>query len=416
VENAARIHRLEIQGFGRQPHLVTPAEPLNPGNAGAVFRMLLAVSALLPRVTWQTDHHESLGKRPNIDLIEALRQLGVVAEHRGADGFLPITLTGGRERIKAHIALRRRELNVANDEPFTITVSGEVSSQFTSALLFLAPLLDEDIRIVVTGKLKSLPLIETTRYVLETAGVTVQSTAARDVHFVNRGQVFRAVEWQTNGDWPGSAAILGAVAAVPGSAVTVRRLFQDEQGEKECVPFYRRMGCTITDHEGDAASGPSLRIESPMQLRGASVDGDTCTDAVLAMMGAAMVAKGESRFDQVRNLQFKECDRIREPIDELRKVRETMLSDDEKAGAVEAALYYEPHADPDTIHVTGAPEGYRGGIDVDGRGDHRVIMLLSILALRCRMGLCIHGAEHVSKSFPGWFDTLRKMGVRVEES
>ena len=77
---------------------------------------------------------------------------------------------------------------------------------------------------------------------------------------------------------------------------------------------------------------------------------------------------------------------------------------------------YRPTDDPDTIHVWGAPQGFRGGIDVDGRGDHRVIMLLSIVALRCQLGLRIHGAEHVSKSFPGWFDTLRSMGVRVEES
>jgi len=133
--------------------------------------------------------------------------------------------------------------------------------------------------------------------------------------------------------------------------------------------------------------------------------------------GAAMVAEGESRFVQIRNLQFKECDRVREPIDELRKVRETLLSaGDEKPRPVEKALYYEPTDDPDTIHVWGAPQGFRGGIDVDGRGDHRVIMLLSIVALRCQLGLRIHGAEHVSKSFPGWFDTLRSMGVRVEES
>ncbi|MCC6547605.1 3-phosphoshikimate 1-carboxyvinyltransferase [Candidatus Sumerlaeota bacterium] len=415
VENAARINRLEVHGFGRHPRLVAPAQPLNPGNAGAVFRMLLAVSALLPRVTWVTDHYDSLGKRPNIDLIDALKQLGVEVQYRGDDGLLPMTLIGGRERIKAHIAMKRMEQRLADDDPFTVVVSGNVSSQFTSALLFLAPLLDEELRIEVTGRLKSLPLIETTRFVLEAAGVTVESTPERDEHLVGRGQHFRAVEWRTNGDWPGSAAILGAVAAVPGSAVTVWRLYQDEQGEKECVPFYRRMGCTITELPGDSASGPALRIESPATLKGASVNGDLCTDAVLAMMGVAMAAEGESRFVQIRNLQFKECDRVREPIDELRKVRETILNSGEKSRATEAALYYEPFDDPDTIHVWGAPQGYHGAIDVDGRGDHRVIMLLSIVALRCQMGLRIHGAEHVSKSFPGWFNTLRQMGVKVEE-
>lgn len=409
VENAARVDRLEIDGFGAAPKLRHPREPLNPGNAGAVFRLLLAISALLPEVRWETEHKDSLGKRPNIDQIAAMQQLGVEIEYRGAEGLLPMRVRGGLDRMKAHIGARRRELGLGDDEPYPVTVSGDVSSQFTSALLFLAPLLGEHLQINVTGRLKSLPLIETTRNVLSMAGVGVESSDARHIHVIGAGQSYAARRWETNGDWPGSAAILAAGAVVPGSRIAIRRLFEDEQGEKECVPFYGRMGCRIY-HEMEPGEGELLVLESPAAgtaLRGASVNGDLCTDAVLAMMGAAMFAEGESRFVQIRNLQFKECDRVREPMAELRKVWVT--------GAPPAgrAPWYEPEDDPDTIHVEGLSGGFEGGIEVDGRGDHRVIMLLSIVALGCRKGLSIRGAEHVSKSFPGWFDTLRKMGVSV---
>jgi len=417
AESQNQVDRLEIYGFGPTPRLQNPGDVLNPGNAGAVFRMLLAISALMPEARWETHYPESLGKRPHIDLIEALRQLGVEVDYAESDGRLPITLKGGRERIKKYIAAKRKEMRLSEDEPYFITVSGEVSSQYTSALLLLAPLLDEEIEIRATGRLKSLPLIETTRNVLSRAGIHVESSSARHIHRVRRGQAYAPRTWETNGDWPGAAAILAAAAAVPESKITVLRLFPDEQGERECVPFFEKMGCRAQWHPRPGA-GEVLEFESPAEpLRGASVNGDLCTDAVLAMEAAAMVAQGESRFVQIRNLQFKECDRVREPIEELRNIRETALPPEEgveEAVAVRRAIWFEPEDDPDTIHINGAPQGFDGGLDTDGRGDHRVIMMLSIIALRCRKGLRIHGAEHVSKSFPGWFATLEKMGVRVE--
>lgn len=416
VENDGRINRLEIFGFGSNPRLLKPGVPLNPGNAGAVFRMLMAASTLLPEVEWVTDFADSLGKRPHLDLLLAFEQLGIEVTYRGEDGRLPIKLRGGLERIRAHVAEQRRIKGLAADEPFPITVSGEVSSQFTSALLFLAPLLDMDLMISVTGKLKSLPLIETTRNVLSRAGIEVESSRERHMHFIGKGQRYAPRTWDTNGDWPGSSAILAAAAVVPGSEIRVRRLFEDEQGEKECVPFYQRMGCSIT-RDIEPGVGESLVLKSPAALQGSAVNGDLCTDAVLAMMGAAASASGESRFVQIRVLQFKECDRVREPIAELRKIYATAKpapADRPVPNAQESDLWFNPEEDPDMIHVWGHPQGFVGGIDVDGRGDHRVIMMLSVIALRCDQGLRIHHAEHVSKSFPGWFDTLRQMGVRVD--
>ncbi len=407
VENGPQIARLYIRGFGSEPYLLKKDSPLNPGNAGAVFRLLLAASALLPEVRWETDYSDSLGKRPNLDLVDALRQLGVEVECAGDDGRLPMTLRGGMERISAHLRKRRDEEGLADEDPVTVAVSGAVSSQFTSALMFLAPLLDAHLRISVTGSLRSLPLIETTREVMTRAGVQVETSTERNVHVIRRGQRYKPLRWETNGDWPGSAAILGAAAAVPGSAIKLLHLFDDEQGEKECAAWYESLGCRVSRKIGSDGS-MVMELSSPMEpLRGRNVNGDLCTDAVLAMMAVAMVADGESRFFGVRNLQFKECDRVREPIAELRKIYATAMGDG--APEPEKAVRYESEEDPDTIIVRGWPGGFAGGIDVDGRGDHRVIMMLSIVALRCRDGLTILGAEHIAKSFPRWFEVLEQM-------
>ena len=93
-ENDSDDWTLRITGTGgrvRQP----PGDTLAMGNAGAVLRMLLGLGALLPVVTFTTDHPHSLGRRPNADLLAALMQLGIQTEASGREGLLPITLRGG---------------------------------------------------------------------------------------------------------------------------------------------------------------------------------------------------------------------------------------------------------------------------------------------------------------------------------
>ncbi len=401
VENATRVDALEIDGFGSSPAAKPSGEPVDPENAGAVLRLLLGVGSLIEGgVTFDTARfRNSLGTRPNRDLLDALEQLGVRCDSAGEGGTLPIRLDGGRDTIAAHLKNRRREENLSENEPLPLRISGAVSSQFLSSLLFMVPLLDESIRIEVLHELKSKPLIRTTLSVLQDAGVQVHAADDLMSFTISPGRRYRARTWTVNGDWPGSAAILGAAAVVPGSTIRLMRLRNDEQGERRCLELYRQMGCSV------AWDGDVLEFSSPEKLVRGEIDGDTCTDAVPAMMGVAALAAGETVLTGIANLQYKECDRVREPIAEMRRVF---------AGHGASAVW-QPDNDPQTIRIVGCPEGFEGGITVDGRGDHRVIMLLSLLALRCRKGLSVAGSEHVAKSFPLWFETMRTMGARVSE-
>ena len=85
---------LRVDGCGGRPE--RPADGvIHAGNAGAALRLLLGIGALLPEVRFETDHPDSLGRRPNADLLDALRALGVKVEAREPGGLLPITLRGG---------------------------------------------------------------------------------------------------------------------------------------------------------------------------------------------------------------------------------------------------------------------------------------------------------------------------------
>lgn len=85
--------KIVIQGFGSHPRDV---RELNVGNAGAVLRFLMGVTALCPEVTFVNTYPDSLGKRPHDDLIDALGQLGVEVQHE--QGRLPITIKGGNAK------------------------------------------------------------------------------------------------------------------------------------------------------------------------------------------------------------------------------------------------------------------------------------------------------------------------------
>lgn len=357
---------LVITGFGGRPR--NPGR-LNPRNAGAVLRFLLAIGALLPAVTFETDFSESLGKRPNADLLDALSQLGVRSESR--QGRLPITLYGGM--------LKGGE----------ITVSGAVSSQYISALLFLAPLIGEDVSIRVVNGLKSRPAVQTTLEVMREAGIEVD--ASDDLlHFsIRRGQSYKAGHYDVHGDYPGSVAILAAAAIMP-SRITVTRLYEDQQGERAALDVLRSMGTQLS-HRGNAVT----IVSNVQALRAVEFNGDLATDAVLPLVGAACYAHGKSRFFNVGNLRYKECDRISVPITEL------------------TGIGVKAEEKQDEMIIWGNPDGYDGGMTIDSYNDHRIVMLLTIVGLRCRKGLVIANAQHVSKSYPHFFRDLKSLGANI---
>ncbi|GGG09479.1 3-phosphoshikimate 1-carboxyvinyltransferase [Paenibacillus abyssi] len=359
--------KIVITGFGSNPK---PINELNVGNAGAVLRFLMAIAALCPDVTFLNVYPDSLGKRPHNDLIDSLQQMGVEIDHQ--EGKLPITIRGGQPKGGK------------------IQVSGNVSSQFLSALLFLTPLLKEDSEIEVQHDLKSKVVIGQTLEVLQQAGIVIHASDDLMHYKVPGNQRYEAKNYVVQGDYPGSAAVLAA-AAVTQSDVTIHRLEENsKQGERAIIDVLRMMNVPLTHNNG------IVHVQGNGKLKAVEFDGDAATDAVLAMVAAAVFAEGTSRFYNVENLRYKECDRITDYLNELRK-----------AGANVEERQSE-------IIVHGRPEGVEGGVEIDAHYDHRVIMALTVVGLRAKAPIRIRDAHHVAKSYPIYFDHLKALGAAVE--
>lgn len=347
-----------------------PGGVVNAGNAGAVLRLLLGLGALLPEVRFETDHPDSLGRRPNAELLHALQSLGIQVEATWPEGLLPIALRGGPPRGGS------------------VAISGARSSQFLSALLYLAPLLADGLDITVVDGLRSAPLVRATLRVLGQAGIGVEASEDLRRFRVPGGQRFQRIECTIPGDAPSAAALLAAGLS---RAVPLALRDADPRGEETqtLLAAFRALGAPAElESDGIVRLGIS-------PLHGAQIDGDLVIDSVPALVAAACFAEGEARFANAATLRLKESNRIDDLCAELRR----------------AGCDVEP--EPDAIVIRGRPAGVIGGATVDGHDDHRLVQALAIVALRSREGLTITGADAVAKSYPAFFADLARMGAEI---
>jgi len=355
-----------IRGFGARPR---SGVTLNPGNAGAVARFLMAVAALTEETQFVTDYTDSLGKRPQADLLTALERLG--ARTHSQDGKFPITVRGG-----------------AGVRGGSVEVSAQKSSQYASALMFVAPLLPGGLTLHLTGDIKSHAPLRQTLATLGAFGVRASANDDLARIEIAGGQTYRLERAEIPGDYPGSAAILTAAALLPGE-VTLSNLRPDDlQGEREAVDVLREMGADIS------REGERVTVQGGRPLRAVTRDGDGFTDAVQALTAAAASAEGTTTWENVYTLRLKECDRISDTRRELERLGL-------QAGETETSLT-----------VTGGP--IAGGVTADGHGDHRMIMLLTLLGMRAEQPVRITGAHHIRKSYPQFFAHLESLGGRFE--
>lgn len=368
-------HVLRVRGVGEQLRNGVASGPttINVGNAGAVARLLLGIGALLPQVTFLTDHPQSLGKRPNRELLEALTTLGANCEGTGSEGYLPITL-------------RRGNLHGGQ-----VTISGARSSQYLSALLFLAPLLTESLEITVTDMLKSQPLVRATLEVLHDAGIRVQYDAPLRHFVIPAHQQYQARTYTIPGDYPSAAALIAACAVMPDatSALHLAPLRPGEEIGEDLLAAFQQMQVALR------REGESIIVHGGSRLRGITLNGDTLIDCIPVLVAAACFAEGESVFYNIESLHYKESDRINDLCAELQR----------------AGCAVTPKQD--AIIVQGRPDGISGGVTVDGHSDHRLLMAFAIAALRSQQGLTLTGIAHIAKSYPRFFEELQALGAQI---
>ncbi len=374
VENQSDERRiLSIRGTGgilRTP----PNSSIDVGNAGAVLRLLLGICALSPEtITFTTPYSESLGRRPNADLLQALSQLGATVESQSDEGNLPIKIRGGQIHGGK------------------IRISGKKSSQYISALLFLAPLLKEGLEIEIVDELTSASFLDLTIEVLEKAGITVITEDPYRHYVVPGMQQYQPRDYVIPGDYPSAAALLAAVAIARGE-ITIANLQPGDTNGEVILEVFSEMGVQIT------RTGNTITATSREPLHGIVVDGNRTIDSVPVIAAAACFANSPSRIYNVANLRLKESDRINDLARELNK----------------AGCHVTPSADSIEIHPAGL-DGIQGGVELDAHADHRLIEAFVAIGLATNRPITVSNVFHIAKSYPLFFDDLIELGARIEQ-
>ena len=248
-------------------------------------------------------------------------------------------------------------------------VSGGVSSQFASGLLLALPFLAEDSTLAVLPPVESRPYIDLTVNALKQFGVTEEEREP-DTFWIKGGQTCRPADVTVAGDWSNAAALL-AFNAVGGS-VSVTGLSQSTLQADRVFPDLLK------------------RLNEP----NAQINLSQCPDLGPILFAVAAALGRGARFTGIRRLRFKESDRVAAMIGELSKF-----------GIRAEARENDLRVCPGTLY---APRG-----SLCAHNDHRIVMALSLL---CSVtGGTISEAQAVEKSFPDYFNCLRRLGLAVEE-
>lgn len=244
-------------------------------------------------------------------------------------------------------------------KPGKYSIDGSLSSQYFSGMLFALSTLDGDSELKVKGKLQSRPYVNMTIKTLDDFGVKIERIPGG--FFIPGGQKFLSRDAAVEGDWS-NAAFLSALS----DKVIVKGLDEHSlQGDKLYPQLFKNVG----SYQIDLSDTPDL--------------------APVLFAVAALKDKGD--FVGTRRLKIKESDRAEAMKNELLKF------------GVNTTIF------DNRVIVSGklkAPSA-----ELYGHNDHRIVMALSVLA--ARVGGVIDGAEAVSKSFPDFFDVIKKLNVKV---
>jgi len=333
------------------------------GNAGTAMRPLAAVLSMLPGqfvLAGEPRMHE----RPIGPLVEALRQWGAQIEYLGEESYPPLRIHG-----------RRLPGGVCQLDP-------TLSSQFVSALLMAAPLLQGPGEIVLQAPLVSAPYVDLTLAQMARFGVQVEVAAGR---YRTQPQSYRSPgRVRVEGDATAASYFLAA-GAVGGGPVRVNGVGRDTtQGELAFAEVLQQMGARVRWGSG------WVECSSPPQgtLRGLDVDLNALPDSAMTLATTALFCQGSCSIRGVENWRVKECDRQRALHDELLKLgaEVEMLADGLKV----------------------APPRRWQTQPIATYGDHRMAMCFSLAALG-PVEIDIEDPDCVNKTYPGYFEDFARI-------
>jgi 3-phosphoshikimate 1-carboxyvinyltransferase len=339
-----------------------PKEDLFCGESGTTMRLMTAICSSIEGRCKLTGG-QSLSNRPMKTLVDGLKQLGVNCYCN--DQLPPVIVEGGLEGG-------------------VVEIPGNISSQFISGLLLVAPLAKQDVTIKLTTELESKSYVLMTIETQRVFGINVIISEDFRKFYVKK-QDYKTNSFKVEGDWS-SASFLLASGVFSGQVEIENLNIKSLQADREIMKILEKMKAMIKI-END------FIISEKSELYSIEFDVSDHPDIFPILCVLSANAKNKSIITGVRRLKIKESNRVEAMKEGLIRMGINFIESNGK------------------IMIEG---GTPKGAIIDSKNDHRIAMAFAVLGLVAKGETIITNAECVSKSFPDFWDVMKKINAKVK--
>jgi 3-phosphoshikimate 1-carboxyvinyltransferase len=337
-------------------------------DAGTTMRFLTAFAAATNQQKIMTGTPR-MCERPIGILVEALRRLGADIHYLGVEGYPPVALRGLPQQLTDRISIR-----------------GDVSSQYISALLMIAPVLPLGLTLELEGKVGSRTYIQMTLDLMAQFGIVYRWEGNR-IHVAN--QAYRPSHFAVESDWSGASYWFSLLACADTGTFFLEGLKANSlQGDAAIVEIMSHLGIKSTFREG----GVLLEKQPVTGLK--NWDFSDCPDLAQTVAVTCAILGQTTLFTGLESLRIKETDRIYALQQELGKFHAELRE-----------------IDPHTFQIIPSVTMPRQ-VDISTYDDHR--MAMAFMPLLTKTTITIADPEVVNKSYPSFWKQVALVGIAIE--
>ena len=338
-------------------------------HAGTAMRFLTAYFAVSEGSEVILTGSQRMQERPIKVLVEALEQLGAKITYEKEVGYPPIRIIGQK--------ITRSQ----------VSIPANVSSQYISALLLVAPKLQDGIEITLVGEVTSVPYIKMTLALLN--DLDIKTSFEGNIITVYPKQEVASTVMTVESDWSSASYFFSIVALSKNSTIALRSYKQTSlQGDSALVEIYKQMGVD-THFQGNKMT---LVKQSDFKLENLDLDLNNTPDIAQTIVVTCLGLGIGCHLTGLHTLKIKETDRLEALRIELTKLGATMSVTNDSLTLV-------------------ASDKINHNIKIATYNDHRMAMAFAPLALK--VPIVIENAEVVSKSYPDFWEDLKSLGFKI---
>ena len=365
--------QIEIQNLSNsddsqvtQKGLKSKSNIIDIHHAGTAMRFLTAYFAIQPHREIVLTGSERMQERPIKLLVDALNSLGADITYEKEVGFPPLIIKGKEIKINR------------------VALPANISSQYISALMLIAPSLKNGLKIDLVGETTSVPYIKMTQRIMDQLGFETAFNGNQIA--IQPASKIQTNQWTVESDWSSASYFYSIVALALRSEITLNSYFEESrQGDAALTEIYQKFGVKTTHSDGKITLSKTADFTLPNYIM---INLKNTPDLAQTIAVTCLGLNIDCKLTGLHTLKIKETDRLAALKIEIEKLGAKVKITDRSLELVNTG-------------------NINKNISIDTYNDHRMAMAFAPMALKVPIN--INNAGVVSKSYPDFWDDLRKI-------